>query len=558
MIGKAIDNLIGIFNPSWAARRMHQRQVLRVVAANGRHKSMEKLLGDNTSGGYEAGKTNRLTGRRRVGGRENNLPRAQLTNIAWRSWDLYRNNPQARKICTSLKAKVIGRGPKPQSQATTKDGKPHLAFRKRAQQIWQRVGKQIDYRGRPGRGGQTLTGLHKTALQAAVLSGGTLLRFRRLSAAQQKDLGLLLPLQVQLIHVSRLDERIQKPNVFNGVETDKDDRIVAYHIKNENRDGTQTVGDEQSTRIPAKDVVTLFVEEDIDQILGTPWLASTLLTADDRRDYEYYEILAAQGAACYVAGYKRSSGQSYGPALPNPDDPESAAPLTDADGNTVSQIQPQMLIDLGTDGEMNFFAPNRPNQGAPEFINHLLRAEAVSVPGVKSSTLTGDYRKSSFSSERSADNDAWPELEQLQDWLHDNFTQPIYEAVITAAVEAGLFEGVKDFDVEDFNERKAEYLETHWQGPVARSIKPSEDAIASRERIRGGTSSPQIEAAMQGRNWIEILDQIEEFIEEAVARNVPRDVIMQILGIEQRDTAKSRDEERDLLEEEEDTVLEPA
>src|SRR6185436_17716977 len=99
------------------------------------------------------------------------------------------------------------------------------------------------------------------------------------------------------------------------------------------------------------------------------------------------------------------------------------------------------------------------------------------------------------SSERSADNDAWPELEEIQDWFACGFYQPIYEEVITAAVTAGLFDDVKGFSTADFAERKRDYLNTHWQGPVPRSINPKDDADAARQRVRNATSSPQIEAA---------------------------------------------------------------
>ena len=36
--------------------------------------------------------------------------------------------------------------------------------------------------------------------------------------------------------------------------------------------------------------------------------------------------------------------------------------------------------------------------------------------------------------QRSADNDAWPELETVQDWFSCGFVQPVYEQVIRAAM----------------------------------------------------------------------------------------------------------------------------
>ena len=62
-------------------------------------------------GGYQGGQKNRL-----IGGAddapmiENSVPSAQLALLRTRSWNLYRNNPHARKIVQTLETKVVGRG----------------------------------------------------------------------------------------------------------------------------------------------------------------------------------------------------------------------------------------------------------------------------------------------------------------------------------------------------------------------------------------------------------------------------------------------------------------
>ncbi len=44
---------------------------------------------------------------------------------------------------------------------THADGSQHKEFRQRAREIWRRVSKQIDYRGKPGRGGQCSGGRNR-------------------------------------------------------------------------------------------------------------------------------------------------------------------------------------------------------------------------------------------------------------------------------------------------------------------------------------------------------------------------------------------------------------
>lgn len=543
MIASALDSLISVFSPRWGAQRLAYRQYAsRISNASGIHESMRKLL-TGRSGGYEAGKLDRLKGRTIGSPHENDVPRQQIHNMRWRAWNLYRNNPQARKIRRNLGANVIGRGLSPQPQAVLPDGKPFVEFRRRARQVWNEFSKECDFRGKPGSGGQHFVTLCKTALGANLLSGGVLYRFHHLKADEQAALGLHVPLQIQLIHVDRLDEQKHGGDWFYGMKLDDLGRVEGYQVLKGGVAQQQSGLTSDSVFVEVGEMRHLFIEEDIDQLLGSPWVGAALLTMDDRRNYEYSELIAAEMAACLVAGYRRSAGHTGAIGL----QPESSDRLTDADGNPVTHLQPGMFLDLGQSGELQVVNPARPNASAGEFLAHFIRSEAVSVPGVKGSTLTGDYRNSSFSSEKSADNDVWPEIEELQDWFAIGFCQPCYSECITTAVLAGLFDDVPDFDAADFNARKRNYLETNWQGPVPRSINPKHDADSSRVRVKNGTSSPQREAAQVGRDWREVLQEIDEFIDYANELALPAEIWRQALGMEKAalEGAKPIDENSD-------------
>jgi lambda family phage portal protein len=531
-VSSILDNTIAFFSPRWGAERIAIRhQLARIQDTNGVHESMRKLM-SGRQGGYEAGKTDRLKGRTGGSPHENDVPRAQVDMLRWRSWNLYRNCPQARKICRSIGAKVIGPGLAPQSQATSPDGTPFVDFRKRASEIWDEFTKECDFRGKPGSGGQNFSVMSKTALRATMLSGGVLSRFHHLSPSEQRKRGLLVPLQVQLIHADRLDETKHGEDLFYGFKLDSEGRVLgAWIIKGGITNGTTI--DRESVYVPASEFRHLMAEEDIDQLIGVPWFGAALLTMTDVQEYEYNELTAARISSCVAFGYRRSGGKSGGIGLPYGEGGDTD--ITDADGNPITHMQPGMVFDLGQSGELDMVNPQRPNAGASEFISHLIRSEAVSMPGVKGSTLSADYRNSSFSSERSADIDIWPEIEEIQDWFSVGFCQPVYDECITAAVIAGLFAGVAGFSAADFIARKREYLKTNWQGPVPRSINPKDDADASRVRVQSGISSPQREAAQVGRDWREILQEIDEFIDYATELGLPEDIWQQSLGIEQKD-----------------------
>lgn len=524
MIGQALDKLISVISPTWGLRRVSARATLQGITA---------LTGGNAAGGYQASKLNRFTKSARSGTLdENSQPRADITNLRTASWQLFRNNPQAKKICRTLGAKVIGLGMQPQSEAKLPDGTTDIQFRNLSRTLWSSVQELLDYRGRPGRGGQHASDLAKTALRGVILGGEVLFRIRSRTPEPGQD-STLPNVSIQLIHADRLLDQPVSPipagnSYFAGIELDANEQRVAYHVSRFHPGDPRAATSQTGYAIPAKDICHIYISEDIDQLRGVPWFSAALLKMRDTGDYEYNELKAAAVAACVVLGYRRSSGQTqFG--VNQPDDWD----LTDADGNKLTAMQPGMLLDLGRNGEIQGFNPQRPNANAGEFIAHMLRSQATAVPGVKGTTLTGDYRNSSFSSERSADNDIWPEIEELQAWFSRCFYQPIYEAVLTSAVVNGWFGGV--LDTQDFLLNRANYVSATWQGPVSRSINPVDDAKASRERIRNGQSSPQIEAALLGRNWQEIVLQVADYIDFCEDSDIPESVVAQTLGIDQQD-----------------------
>lgn len=501
MIARAIDALVAAFSP----RAGLERLALRASLDN-----IHKLLGG--PGGYDAARLSRLNSFKPTLN-ENAIDSGALDRLEGQARDLWRNNPHARKIVRQIQVKALGKGMRPISQALKGDGKPDFAFRKRANLIWQRFCGQSDSRGLPGKGGQHFGDQAKTALASVIRSGNVLYRMRTLSAAEQKKRGLALPLVLQLIDAGRLDHSLDTfgsdggRRIFRGVELNTDGTVAAYHVLPAHPSDPMGDYTDDSTRIPASEMGHVFAADDIDQVVGVSWFAPALTPMRDTGDYTYAELKAAAMSACVVMGIKMPTGAGS-PGLAAP----TGASLTDNDGNPITRMQPGMVFNLGADGKLEGFNPQRPNTNAAEFIAHLLRSIAAGFPGIKGSSVTGDYRGSSFASERAADNELWPEVEGLQAWWGCSFCQPIYEQVVTTAVLLGEFDDV--LSAPDFLARKASYLAAEWQGPVQKSINPVDDEKASESALRNCTSSVQIEGAKKGRNALDILQDVEEYAEQ--------------------------------------------
>ncbi len=516
MIRRALDSIVETFLPHRALARLQARVTIEQIHA---------ITGGDGSG-YDAAARNRLT-KFGAGGAdtENALPPEQIERLAFFSWKLYRNVPHAGKIVRSLESKIVGAGNEPQSLATL-GGKPADEFRERAESLWRAISGRIDVRGTPGKGGQSLEMIQRSLIRNTVLSGEAFLKFVQPSDEQVEELDLPIPLQIQMIQPRRLMNDVAgNDRVFRGVEFDENGRRVAYHLNDFSPTGVIRLA--ATTPVPVSEMLHLYLMTDVDQIRGTPWFHAILKKMDNVGDYEEYEMTAAKMAACVMMAIKKSSGQTENWGA----QPSAGQDSLDSDGNQLSFLQPGAIVDVGVDGSIDAFDPQRPNQQAVEFLNHIGRSEAAGVPGMKASTITQDFRGSSFASERSSDNDIWPEILALQDWFNKSINQPLYDRIVQDGIIAGWFEGaVTD---KEFQQNKDQLLQAQWSVPVQAAINPKDDVVAAVMRIAAGLSTPQIEAAKLGRNWDDILAALKTFIDRATDEyDIPPALIDSFLGIQ--------------------------
>lgn len=505
------DSAIAVAFPGWGQKRL---------AARASFQAVQKLLLAGPLSPYNAAKWNRLSQYWRPWNlNENAVPSIDLEVMSARARDLYRNNKHARKIVRQILAKTIGTGMLPHPKAKKSDGTPDEKFRERAKSLWENVQGQLDYRGKPGYGGQTLSALARMQLKTCVLTGHCLTRKRPITRSEQTKQGLAIPLVIQPIDPSRLDAAMTQTEggnrILRGIEFDAKGRRVCYwlfpyHPADPFWFGTKM----EPMAVDAREIIHTYDSEDPDQVSGVSWFCAALENTKDLGDLEYNELKASAMAACVALMIKRPQGvQKMGLQTPVGD--------TDVDdnGNAISRMQPGMFFDVGIDGKLEGFNPLRPAEGTEVFLKHLLNTLSGAIPGVKGSSLTGDYRGSSFASERSADNEVWPEIEIVQQWWGEEFYQPIYEAVIVMGVLTGYFDGV--ITPEQFAARRDQLLPASWHGPVCRSINPVDDANAGGSRVKFLQSSPQREAALVGVNLADNLRNLKEFVGMVQAQKFP-------------------------------------
>ena len=507
MISNLVDSLVSIFSPVAGLKRVAARKGLEQIRRS-----------------YEGGRIDRTTKPWRVNPESGESPNiGEIQRIRMRAWDLYRNNVYARKIVRAIIAQSIGCGLKPESQASNSSGDPDDKFRKRANDLWSLWCANPSRVGRPGQGGLTFQQISAMAFRELILSGEIFVHVIK----EDSDSGKPIPFSIELISSERVPDEAVMPGVNNrmengnyfwrGIEFDKDGKRVNYYVYETHPQDPRPSGFHLKTKpIPANEIIHLFQQERPDQVRGVSWFAPVILHLRDVCDYQENELIAATVAACVTLVVQRNPGA---PAFGL----QGSGDQTDKDGNSITRMQPGSIFRLNQGETAQGFNPNRPNGNAEDFINHLLRGAASAMPGLKASTVHGDYRDSSFSSEKTAENDCWREIEQVQEMLADGLSQPIWERVIESGVENGWFDSLdfRSFKPSQFGETKSRYLAASWNGPVAKSINPTDDETASELAIKTGTSSLPIECAARGLSWEQVLEDQARVAEKRKALGLP-------------------------------------
>jgi capsid protein len=173
----------------------------------------------------------------------------------------------------------------------------------------------------------------------------------------------------------------------------------------------------------------------------------------------------------------------------------------------------------------------RPNTDVTEFVGQLLRNVAGGMPVVKASTLTKNYKESTFSSEKSADNDQSFEVSQIQEWFITTFCQPIWAEFIDTAIMAQCFAGVEIPTPEELTPANRQLLfDSDWRGPGQKSLNPVVDEQATAMAVASGMKSYQSACAERGEDWRKNVRDDVAFIKFARAEGLDEMYIQQRLG----------------------------
>jgi lambda family phage portal protein len=387
-------------------------------------------------------------------------------------------------------------------------------------------------------------------------------------ALESGDIFALLPfemrntspygLKIQLIEGDRIcnDQGVKDTKErAAGVWMDSKGAPTAYDIRTTNpgtEKGFERKWDKYNafTTTGRRRVIHVYEQLRPDQTRGMPYLAPIMEIIKQLSKYTNAEIAAAVVNSYFTTIIKTPDGDTGF-------SPYSMTEETNAsDDDQDYKLGMGTFLTIGTDEEVEFADPKRPNKNFDAFMMSMLRqiGAALSIPY----ELLNYQFSSSYSASRSAMLLAWKMFKTRRTWLENHFCNLIYEAWMEEAVLRGRIDAPGFMD--DFAIR-ASYLQNKWVGPSMGQINPKDETTAALDRIGGRLTTIAGESAAIGEDFDRNIDQIayeESAMDERNVNHIGMGArgstgVQGVNAVENNDSGKDNDDEDNDDEDENNT-----
>lgn len=305
--------------------------------------------------------------------------------------------------------------------------------------------------------------------------------------------------------------------VVNGVEIDKQGKVVAYHIASR-FPGEYGAGELRWERVKKRGDITgnpnilhIFNAERTDQYRGVPFLAPVIKSLKQMTRYTEAEIMAAVVNSMFSVFVTTETGNDMGGFAGG--DEDGAEAVTD-------ETDEEIRLGSGTvnflkEGEaVHVVESTHPSGNFDAFVSAMathIGAALEIAPEVLLKRFSNNY-----SASKGAMNETWKSFKMRRKWFVDDFCQTVYELWFNEAVSKGRIKAPGYFN--NILIRKA-YTNVTWNGPTQGHMNPLQEVNAAVTRIQNGLSTHADECSgMNGSDYeenIRVLQTEYELMEAA-------------------------------------------
>lgn len=394
--------------------------------------------------------------------------RGALPVLRNRARDFGRNNDYVREIYRQFQNNIAGEGIYFQAQTMMqRGGKLDEKQNDLIEKAWAKWCRKetCDVAGLLSFGD-----MQRLAIRSLIESGEVIVRKITRSFGNSK-----IPYALEIIESDMLDDnyngRAANGNQIRfGVEVDGWKRPVAYYFfashPGDNHGSAIEARSSNRRRIPASEIVHLYVLERPGQTRGFPHIVSAIMRLRHMSGYEEATVVSARAGAANMGFIETADGQ---PSIA--DDVQ--------DGQTVSEFSPGVIKTLGPGEKFSQSNFQNPSGQFDPFMRAMLRGVASGC-GIAYETISSDFSQSNYSSSRMAmlkERDNW---RVMQKWFISNFCQPIFEGWLDMAVLSG------GIPLKGYEGNEDQYSCVRWQPRGWAWIDPNKEVTANKEAVRNG------------------------------------------------------------------------
>lgn len=444
-----------------------------------------------------------------------------------RAEDLERNEPLVSGAVLSHKNSALGTGldfqSTPDYAVIGIDRATAQAKSREIEAIWREWAEDADacdFEGNADFGLLTrMSGTHDA-------TEGESLGLVRWEPERQQRRGVRFATTFQVLEPERLSNPMGRWNDLrqrDGVEVDPDSgETLAYHIAAAHPGDPYALARRwQWARVPARfpdgarRVVHSFDRKWAGQHRGLSWLTPAMGEFKMANRYSRAELQAAVVNAVIAAVLETPlDGQGLIELFQSPDDYWTKR---QGASDVALNLGPGGLIPRLFPGEkLGSYASSRPNANFDPFMTAIGRRAAAAL-GMPYEVFMRDFSRTNYSSARASMLEGWRSILVYRLIKAVTWCKPVQASVIDEAVWRGYIDLPGYMQARRF--RNA-WLRGLWLGPARGWVDPVKEIQAAAMRIKLGISSLRDEAQEQGRDWLELLDQLELEREELTRRGL--------------------------------------
>lgn len=476
------------------------------------------VYGSGGGGGFAGGAVGRLTASLATwSGSVNTDLDASLSIMRARGRELAQSNEYGKRFLSLVASNIVGpHGPTLQVRAYMAgpdpvNGRPVLdkAANDAIEVHWQRWARNADITGR-----MDLAHVCRVAARAVARDGEALIR-----KVRQPKLPYGMALQV--LECDRLDDQLNTMlangnSIRQGVEIDTTGRPVAYHLRSYHPGDRVNVARTEYERVPADQIIHLFLPERAEQVRGYTWFHAVILRASRLHAFNEAAVIAAQIGASKVAAIQ---SRPEDPPAPNTLEQYSDArvPGTAQSGGALHMnVEAGEMFELPPGYELQSWDPEYPHANYSAFVQTALRGIAMGVD-VAAHNLGGDLSDVNYSSARIGElveRELWKTLQQ---WFIRGLVRPVFDDWLAMALLR------KDITFPTSGKAlPADKLQKFLDAAMFRGrrwswVDPAKEIEAAERAVALGITTRTRLAAEQGDDFDDILDELAQE-EEAIRR----------------------------------------